>query len=98
MRVMKTANCDILHWLLLGLLVVGLGSLAVAQSDVPAPPPPPPHDGMMMHGPGPMMGMHEELGDGKVVKGVPLSAELDVTRDTTLADGNRIHNENQTKI
>ena len=42
--------------------------------------------------------MHEDIGEGKVVTGVPLSADLVVTRDTTLADGNRIHTENQTKI
>src|SRR5208283_641461 len=52
-----------------------------------------------MHGPGGPGGMmHDEFGEGKVVTGVPLSADLVVTRDTTLADGNRIHTQNQTKV
>src|SRR5271166_219585 len=81
-----------------GLFLVGLSSLAVAQSD--APPPPPPPGAMMMHGPGGPGGMlfHEEIGEGKVVTGVPMSGDLVVTRDTTLADGNHIHNQTQTKV
>jgi hypothetical protein len=88
--------------LLFGLLMLGLASFAVAQSDAPAPPPPPPDGMIMTAGPGGAHGagfmMHEDIGEGKVVTGVPLSADLVVTRDTTLADGNRIHTENQTKI
>jgi len=88
-------------WLFCGLLLVALSSLAVAQTEAPAPPPPPP-GGMMMHGPGPGgpggMMMHEQFGEGKVVTGVPMSGDLVVTRDTTLADGNRIHTQNQTKV
>src|SRR5208337_2072972 len=54
---------------------------------------------MMMHGPGGPGGMmHDEFGEGKVVTGVPMSGNLVVTRDTTLADGNRIHTENQTTV
>ena len=54
---------------------------------------------MMMHGPGPMAGMgHDGIGEGKTVKGVPMSGEMIVTRDTTLADGNSIHTQNQTMI
>ena len=92
----------ILMAFLFGFLMVGMVALASAQSAAPAPPPPPP-DGMMMHGPGPGPGgpfgmMHDELGGGKVVTGVPMSGTLVVTRDTTLADGNRIHTENQTNI
>ncbi len=83
--------------LLFGLLLLGLVSFAAAQSDVPPPPPPPP-GAMMMHGPGPGGMMHDGIGEGKVVTGAPLSADLAVTRDTTLADGNRIHTENHTKI
>jgi len=81
-----------------GLFLVGLSSLAVAQSD--APPPPPPPGAMMMHGPGGPGGMlfHEEIGEGKVVTGVPMSGDLVVTRDTTLANGTHIHNQTQTKI
>jgi hypothetical protein len=42
-----------------------------------------------------------QFGEGlenKVVTGVPMSGDLVVTRDTTLADGNHIHTRNQTKI
>ena len=101
MRVMKSAILlKAGKWLLLGLTLVGLSAFAAAQSEAPAPPPPPPpHDMMMMHGPGPMAGMgHDGIGEGKAVKGVPMSGEMIVTRDTTLADGNSIHTQNQTMI
>jgi hypothetical protein len=87
-------------WLFCGFLLAALSSLAAAQSDA-APPSPPPGAGMM-HGPGPGGPVfHMEFGEGfenKVVTGVPLSGDLVVTRDTTLADGNHIHNQTQTKI
>ncbi len=80
-------------------LLLALGSFAAAQMEAPPPPPPGPGPGMEIHGHGPMdMLMHDDMGGGKTVTGVPLSADLVVTRDTTLADGNRIHNENQTKV
>jgi hypothetical protein len=80
-----------LLWLLaMALVAVGMG---VAQG----PPPPPPHD-MMMGGPGAMGGGMGEFGDGKAVKGLPLSGEIVIVRDTTLADGNKIHNESQSKV
>jgi hypothetical protein len=44
---------------------------------------------------------HVEFGEGlenKVVTGVPLSGDLIMSRDTTLADGNHIHNQTQTKV
>src|SRR5208283_5423980 len=89
-------------WSFCALLLAGLSSLAVAQSDAPALPPPPPPGAMMMHGPGPGGPVfHQEFGEGfenKVVTGVPMSGDLIVTRDTTLADGNHIHTQNQTKI
>jgi len=94
----------LLAGLLFGLVTLGLVSLAAAQNDAPAPPPPPGAMIMSMHGPGPGgpgglgVMMHDELGEGKVVTGSPMSADLVVTRDTTLADGNRIHTENQTKV
>jgi hypothetical protein len=63
------------------------------------PSPPPPHDGLFMGGPGPAGGMMGgEFGDGKTVTGAPLTAVVVVTRDTTLADGNKIHNESQVKV
>jgi hypothetical protein len=42
--------------------------------------------------------MGGDFGDGKTVTGAPLTAVVVVTRDTTLADGNKIHNESQSKI
>jgi hypothetical protein len=44
------------------------------------------------------MMMHDGIGEGKVVTGAPMSGDLIVTRDTTLADGNHIHTQNTTKI
>lgn len=79
-----------LLWLLIATLIAA-GS-AVAQE-----PPPPPHD-MMMGGPGVMGGPTGDFGEGKTVKGVPLSGEIVTTRDTTLGDGNKIHNESQSKV
>jgi hypothetical protein len=62
-------------------------------------PSPPPRDGLFMGGPGPAGGMMGgEFGDGKTVTGAPLTAVVTVTRDTTLADGNKIHNESQAKV
>lgn len=81
------------RWVAWLAVVMVAATLLVAQE--PPPPPPPGHAAMMMGGPGMMGG---EFGDGKVVKGVPLSAELVVTRETVLADGNKIHNESQSKI
>lgn len=77
-------------FLLLAVALLTTGPV-VAQA-----PPPPPHD-MMITGP---MGGHMggEFGEGKTVTGAPLSGTLIVTRDTTLADGNKIHNESQTKV
>jgi len=64
-------------------------------------PPPPPPDGMPMGGPVLMGGpgpMGVEAIDGKTVKGAPLTAVFVTIRETTLADGNRIHNESQSKV
>src|SRR5579864_2348510 len=88
-------------WLLLGLLIAGMSAQATAQIEAPPVPPPPPPlgQGNVTYGPVFLSRMvHDEIGEGKTVKGAPLSAVLVVTRDTTLADGNRIHTENQTKI
>src|SRR5215472_8699253 len=67
-----------------------LTAVGVAQG------PPPPQGLPFAGGPGGMMG--GDFGDGKTVTGAPLTAVLVVTRDTTLADGNKIHNESQSKI
>ncbi len=89
------------HSIVLG-LTVGVSTLAMAQDTVPAPPPPPPGPGMMMgmHGPGgPRAFFHEEIGDGpKVVTGAPMTAVIQTTHDTTLADGNTIHRDHQSTV
>ncbi len=53
-----------------------------------------------MQGPGFGGGFfHEEIGEGrKVVTGEPMTAVIDTTRDTTLADGNTIHTDNQSTV
>lgn len=81
-----------IQWVVLTALVAVAATLAIAQEP---PPPPPPHDGMMMGGPGPMS---VEFGDGKTIKGSPLTAMFVTIRETTLSDGNRIHNETQSKV
>ncbi len=78
------------QWVVLVAVVAFAATLAIAQE-----PPPPPHDGMMMGGPGPM---GVEFIDGKTIKGSPLTAVFVTTRETTLSDGNRIHNESQSKV
>ncbi len=80
-----------IRWILLMATVALAATVAIAQE----PPPPPPHEGMMMGGPGPM-GI--EAVDGKTVKGSPLTAVFVTIRETTLADGNRIHNESQSRV
>ncbi len=92
---LRAASCS----MLLGLLMCA-GSLAVAQNE-PAPPPPPPDGGMMlsMHGPGGGAFFHEEIGEGhKIVTGAPMTAVIQTTHDTTLADGNTIHRDNQSTV
>jgi len=85
-----------------GLLLAALSSPAAAQSDAPPPPPPPMADAIMIQaGPGGPGIFHQEFGEGlenKVVTGVPMSGDLVVTRDNTLADGTHIHSQTQTKI
>ena len=51
-----------------------------------------------MGGPGPMGGPMADFGEGKAVKGAPLSADIVVVRETVLADGNRIHRETHGKL
>jgi hypothetical protein len=90
---MKAKNrMRFLFWL----LAIFVTTAGMGFSQEPPPPPPSPHGGGM--GPGPMGGPMGDFGGGKVVKGIPLSADLVVIRETTLADGNRIHNESKSKI
>ena len=92
MNFMKAGFCanSILIWCVATVLLTAAG---VAEG----PPPLPPPQGLpFAGGPGGMMG--GEFGDPKTVTGAPLTAVLVVTRDTTLADGNKIHNESQSKI
>jgi hypothetical protein len=85
-------------WIYMALSVIFAVALMTAAGYAQAPPPPP-HDGLFMGGPGPAGGMMGgEFGDGKTVTGAPLTAVVVVTRDTTLADGNKIHNESQVKV
>ncbi len=85
-------------WIYKTLSVVFAIALMTAVGFAQAPPPPP-RDGLFMGGPGPAGGMMGgEFGDGKTVTGAPLTAVVVVTRDTTLADGNKIHNESQVKV
>ncbi len=105
MNLGKSASLRAISMLsLCGLLLAVLSSLAAAQSDAPPPPPPMAIGAVMIQGPGPggpMVTFHQEFGEGlenKVVTGVPMSGDIVVTRDTTLADGNHIHTQNQTKI
>jgi hypothetical protein len=79
------------RWLLLPVALALVTGVAVAQG----PPPPPPAMHGQMAGP---VAMGGGIGEGKTVKGLPLTADIVVVRDTTLADGNRIHNESQSKI
>jgi hypothetical protein len=85
-------------WIYKTLSIVFAIALMTAVGFAQAPPPPP-RDGLFMGGPGPAGGMMGgEFGDGKTVTGAPLTAVVVVTRDTTLADGNKIHNESQVKV
>lgn len=80
--------------------LVLLVSVVVGAQSTHPPPPASSHDVMFFHGPGAAGGMLTigEFGEGKTVTGAPLSGDLIVTRDTTLADGNRIHNESQSRV
>jgi hypothetical protein len=89
---MKLIGKNTVAWSALALLVLAVAGVAQGP---PPPPPGGPHDVMFMGGPGPM---GDEFGESKTVKGLPLSAEIVVVRDTTLADGNKIHNESTTKV
>jgi len=64
----------------------------VAAAQEPGPPPPPGPGHMMdMHGPG-------EIGEGKTVTGIPLTAQIVITHENTLADGNHISRTSQTTL
>jgi hypothetical protein len=67
---------------------------AAGQEAAPPPPPPGPDGGPMMHGPGGPAG----FGEGKTVIGIPLTAQMIITRENTLADGNHISRTTQTTL
>ena len=75
------------------LVIVALVVVAVAASaQEPGPPPQPDSPHMMeMHGPG-------QPGEGKTVTGIPLTAQIVVTHENTLADGNHISRKSQTTL
>lgn len=78
---------------LLAMVTLVVVALAAAAQE-PGPPPPPssgPGHMMEMHGPG-------EPGEGKTVTGIPLTAQIVVTHENTLADGNRISRTSQTTL
>jgi hypothetical protein len=87
-----TVDC-VVRWgltSLAGSLLIFASSLAVIAQEPPPPPPPGPEHAMM-HGPG-------ELGEGKVVAGIPLTAQIVVTHENTLSDGNHILRTTQTTL
>lgn len=88
----KTAE-SVVRWVLTSLAGSLLLSAALVAAAQEPPPPPPPRgpDHAMMHGPG-------ELGEGKVVTGIPLTAQIVVTHENTLADGNHILRTTQTTL
>lgn len=54
---------------------------------------------LSMHGPGGGAFFHEEIGEGrKIVTGAPMTAVIETTHDSTLADGNTIHRDNQSTV
>jgi hypothetical protein len=79
---------------LLAILTLMVVALAAAAQE-PGPPPPPPPGG-----PGHMMEMHGlgEPGEGKTVTGIPLTAQIVVTHENTLSDGNHISRTSQTTL
>jgi len=74
------------------LIFAALG--AAAQEPGPPPPPPVPDHGPMMQGPG----GPGDIGEGKVITGIPLTAQIVVTHENTLSDGNHILRTNQTTL
>jgi hypothetical protein len=94
MRCVKRKVCIALFLSLVAMAWL-TATVALAQS---APAPPPPHDGLFFGGPGGGMMTIGEFGEGKTVTGAPLSGDLIISRDTTLADGNRIHNGSQSRV
>ncbi len=78
---------------LLAILTLSVVALTAAAQEPGPPPPPPP-------GPGHMMDMHgpDEPGEGKIVTGIPLTAQIVITHENTLADGNRLFRTSQTTL
>ncbi len=72
-------------------LVFAAALTSAAQEPAPPPPPPGPDHVGMMHGPG-------EPGEGKVVTGIPLTAQIVVKHENTLADGNHILRTTETTL
>ena len=78
---------------LLAILSIAMMVALAAAAEEAAPPPPPPD-------PEHMMGMHDhgEPGEGKTVTGIPLTAQIVLTHENTLSDGNQISRTTQTKL
>ena len=79
----------------LALISFAMTVALVGAAQEPLPPPPAPGQAMGMHGPG---GGPGEPGEGKTVTGVPLTAQILVTHENTLSDGNHISRTTQTTL
>lgn len=89
------------HWKLpvnltltsLAFVALGTGTVLAQAPSVPPPP------GRGMHGLSPgAEGMPGEAGEGRTVTGIPLTAQISVTRENTLSDGNHIFRQSQTLL
>jgi hypothetical protein len=80
---------------LLAIVTLAVVAVAAVAQEPGPPPPPPPAPGMMeMHG----HGDPGEPGEGKTVTGIPLTAQIAVTHENTLSDGNHISRTSQTTL
>src|SRR3569833_16064 len=76
---------------LLAMLTVVVAAIAATAQEPGPPPPPGPEHMMGMHGPG-------MPGEGKTVTGIPLTAQIVITHENTLSDGNHISRTSQTTL
>lgn len=81
---------------LLAIVALAVVALAAAAQEPGPPSPPPPGSEPMGH----MMEMHGpgDPGEGKTVTGIPLTAQIVVTHENTLTDGNRTSRTSQTTL
>jgi hypothetical protein len=92
---MTRSNVRSFLTLVAALCLAVLCALSLTAQDATLPPPPPGPGGpggAMMHGPG------GGIGEGNVVTSIPLTAQVVVTHENTLSDGNHISRTEQTTI